>query len=134
MIGDRAADDAAADDDAAHLGGQLGHPACSSTCRLPGVDREDLARDASCHVAAEKDGGIDDVVGRDHAVEGERATKVLRISSTADAARLGLTGDDLVDAVALDGAGATQLTRMLCGASSSAMPKVMPTWPALAAQ
>src|SRR6266513_3232145 len=77
---------------------------CGSAGRLPGVDREDLARDVARERTAQERGGRRDVVRSGHPLERRALDQRLAHGVDRDAPHLGLTLDDAVDAIALDGA------------------------------
>src|SRR5437764_15272254 len=78
---------------------------CGSAGRLPGVDREDLARDIARERTAQERGGRRDVVRSGHPLERRALDQRLAHGVDRDAPHLRRTLDDPVDVITLDGAG-----------------------------
>src|SRR2546427_9305827 len=106
----------------------------SSSSQLPGgrdslpvivaaVDVDELADDVAGVVGGEEDHDIRDVVGL-----GEAAGRIAAPSAASASSELPRRG-----IAVLVTPGATALTRMPCGVSSRAMPRVSPTMPSLLA-
>src|SRR5437762_9162222 len=78
---------------------------CGSAGRLPGVDREDLARDVARERSAQERRGRCDVVRSSHPLERRALDQRLAHGVERGATHLGLPLAEAVVAIAVDGAG-----------------------------